>query len=141
MVGLPANLFTTTGIPVAILLFDRTREQGGPNEARKEVLFIDASKDFTPGKAQNIMDETHIQRILDTVAARQPVDKYAHLATPDEIAANHWNLNIPRYVDTFEPEAEIDVAALQREIDRIEAELVDVRARIKAHLLELGVHV
>jgi type I restriction enzyme M protein len=141
VVGLPANLFTTTGIPVAILLFDRSREQGGANEARSDVLFIDASKDFTPGKAQNVMDEGHIQRILETVEARQPVDKYAHLATREEIAANDWNLNIPRYVDTFEPEAEIDVAALQREIDRIETELVDVRARMKAHLKELGVDV
>jgi type I restriction enzyme M protein len=141
VVGLPANLFTTTGIPVAVLIFDRSREQGGANEARKDVLFIDASKDFTPGKAQNVMDEGHIQRILDTVKARAPVEKYAHLASPDEIATNDWNLNIPRYVDTFEPEPEIDVAALQREIDKIETELVNVRARMKAHLMELGVNV
>ena len=64
VVGLPANLFTTTGIPVAILVFDRSREQGGANEDRKDVLFIDASKEFSSGKAQNILDQEHIVKIL-----------------------------------------------------------------------------
>ncbi|MHA7901506.1 MAG: type I restriction-modification system subunit M [Henriciella sp.] len=139
VIGLPANLFTTTGIPVAILVFDRSREEGGPNEARKDVLFIDASKEFTPGKTQNLLEDTHIEKVLDAYAAREFVDKFAYVATPEEIAENDYNLNIPRYVDTFEPEEEIDVAAVQKEINAIEAELADVRQRMAGYLKELGV--
>jgi type I restriction enzyme M protein len=140
VVGLPANLFTTTGIPVAILVFDRSREVGGPNADRKDVLFIDASKEFTPGKAQNVMEEdTHIKRVLDTYSARAEVEKYSHLASSNEIAENGYNLNIPRYVDTFEPEEEINVAAVQADIVRIEGELADVRAKMSGYLKELGI--
>ncbi len=141
VVGLPANLFTTTGIPVAILVFDRSREQGGANENRKEILFIDASREFTPSKTQNLMSDAQIQKILDTYRTRAELDKYSHLATPEEIQENEYNLNIPRYVDTFEPEEEIDVAALQKEINRIEGELAEVRGRMADYLKELGVHV
>jgi type I restriction enzyme M protein len=139
VVGLPANLFTTTGIPVAILIFDRSREQGGVNEARKDVLFIDASKEFNPGKTQNVMDETHIAKVLETYHSRAEIERYSHRASPDEITENQFNLNIPRYVDTFEAEEEIDVAALQQEIYRIEAQLVDVRSKMAGYLKELGV--
>ena len=141
VVGLPANLFTTTGIPVAILVFDRSREQGGVNEARKDVLFIDASKDFTPGKTQNVMDEAHINKVLEIYASRAETPKYAYRASPEEIAENDFNLNIPRYVDTFEPEEEIDIAALQKQINTIEAELAEVRGRMAGYLKELGVDV
>ncbi|MBL9066255.1 MAG: type I restriction-modification system subunit M [Sphingopyxis sp.] len=141
VIGLPANLFTTTGIPVAILIFDRSREQGGANEARKDVLFIDASKEFTPGKTQNVMSEDHIAKVLETYRNRTEIEKYSHLASPAEIAENDFNLNIPRYVDTFEAEEEIDVAALQQDINRIEAELVEVRAKMASYLRELGVNV
>ena len=141
VVGLPANLFSTTSIPVAVLVFDRSREEGGENEARRDVLFIDASKDFTPDKSRNVMNEAHVDKVLNTYRAREAVEKYSHLAGPEEIADNGYNLNIPRYVDTFEPEEEIDVAAVQKEIEQIEAELVDVRARMKGYLKELGVDV
>jgi type I restriction enzyme M protein len=141
VVGLPANLFTTTGIPVAILVFDRSREQGGANEMRKDVLFIDASKEFAPGKTQNLLEEGHIVKIVDTYRARKVIDKFSHRATPEEIKENEFNLNIPRYVDTFEPEEEIDVPALQKEINTLEAELADVRARMAGFLKELGVDV
>jgi type I restriction enzyme M protein len=141
VVGLPANLFTTTGIPVAILVFDRSREQGGANEARKEILFIDASKEFTPSKTQNLMTDDHIQKVIDTYRTRVELDKYSHLASPEEIRENEYNLNIPRYVDTFEPEEEIDVAALQKEINRLEDELVEVRGRMNGYLKELGIDV
>jgi type I restriction enzyme M protein len=139
VVGLPANLFTTTGIPVAILVFDRSREQGGENEGRKDVLFIDASKEFTPGKTQNVMAEVHIAKVLETYTSRAEVEKYSHCASLEEIAENDFNLNIPRYVDTFEAEEEIDVAALQKEIVQIESELADVRVRMAGYLKELGV--
>jgi len=138
VIGLPANLFTTTGIPVAILVFDRSREEGGAKEKRKDVLFIDASKEFTPGKTVNILDEDHIKTVIDTYRERKETEKYAHLASPDEIAENDYNLNIPRYVDTFEPEEEIDVAALQEEINDLESELLVVRTEMAKHLQELG---
>lgn len=141
VIGLPANLFTSTGIPVAILVFDRSREEGGANEGRKDVLFIDASKDFTPSKTQNIMGESHVARVLETYRGRMDVAKYSHKASFDEIAGNDFNLNIPRYVDTFEAEEEIDVAAIQKDIERLEAELVEVRGRMASYLKELGVDV
>ncbi|MGD9730465.1 MAG: N-6 DNA methylase, partial [Nitrospiraceae bacterium] len=128
-----------TGIPVAILVFDRSRETGGANEARKDVLFIDASKEFTPGKTQNNLEDSHIDKVLAAYRARAFADKFAYVATPEEIAENDYNLNIPRYVDTFEPEEEIDVAAVQKEINEIEAELADVRQRMAGYLKELGV--
>ncbi len=141
VVGLPANLFTTTGIPVSVLVFDRSREEGGQNATRKDVLFIDASREFTPGKTQNVMDEAHIAKVVETFRTHATVEKYSHRASPEEIAENDFNLNIPRYVDTFEPEEEIDVAALQQEIDKIEAELAEVRGRMRGYLKELGVDV
>ncbi|XUO83004.1 type I restriction-modification system subunit M [Halomonas sp. KM007] len=141
VVGLPANLFTTTGIPVAILIFDRSREEGGANESRRDVLFIDASKAFTPSKTQNVMDDTHIGKVLETYRTRAEIERYSHRASPEELLENGYNLNIPRYVDTFEPEEEIDVAAVQRDIERIEGELAEVRAKMAGYLKELGVDV
>jgi len=139
VVGLPANLFTTTGIPVAVLIFDRSREQGGLNEKRKDVLFIDASKEFSTGKTQNLLDEANLTKIIDTYRARKEIEKFSHRATIKEIKENGFNLNIPRYVDTFEPEEEIDIALLQNQIKTLEAELTDVRARMSGYLKELGV--
>ena len=139
VVGLPANMFTTTGIPVAILIFDRSREEGGENEDRRDVLFIDASREFTPGKTMNILEKSHTAKILETFANRAAVDKYSYNASPEEIAGNGFNLNIPRYVDTFEPEDEINVADVQKDIVRIEAELIEVRAKMAGYLKELGV--
>ena len=140
VIGLPANVITTTGIPVAILVFDRSREEGGANEGRRDVLFIDASRDCTPGKTQNLLEAGHIERIVETYRARTEVAKYSHRASPEEISENDFNLNIPRYVDTFEAEEEIDVAAVQEEIDQIEGELAEVRAQMQAYLKELGVN-
>jgi len=137
VVGLPANLFPTTSIPVAVLVFDRSRETGGENEKRKDVLFIDASREFQSGKSRNILLPEHIEKILSTYKKRKDMDKYAHCAPFDEIKENDFNLNIPRYVDTFEEEEEIDIAAVQKEIDQIEAELKDVRAKIAEYLKEV----
>lgn len=139
VIGLPAGLFTTTGIPVAILIFDRSREEGGANADRRDVLFIDASREFSPGKTQNVMDEAHVSKVLETYRSRAEVERFSHRASPEEIAENGFNLNIPRYVDTFEPEEEIDVAAVQKDILRIEAELAEVRAKMAGYLRELGV--
>ena len=127
VIGLPSNLFPTTSIPVAILVFDRSREQGGAHESRKDVLFVDASRDYQAGKNQNSLLDEHIEKITAAYAKREDVDKYAHLATVEEIAENDFNLNIPRYVDTFEEEEEIDIDAVGREIDQLEKELSVVR--------------
>jgi type I restriction enzyme M protein len=139
VIGLPANLFTTTTIPVAILVFDRSREAGGRNQKRKDVLFIDASQEYTPGKTQNIMDDEHITKVIDTYRGRKEINRYSRSVSDKEIAKNDFNLNIARYVDTFEPEEEIDVAALQNEIKAIEFELAAVRKRMAIHLRELGI--
>ena len=102
------------------------------------MLFIDASREFTSAKSQNILDDSHLERIVQVYRERAEIDRYSHLATRAEIAANDDNLNIPRYVDTFEPEPDVDLPAIQREIDRVEAELVEVRARMAGYLKELG---
>lgn len=139
VIGLPANLFPTTSIPVAILLFDRSREKGGAREAVRDVMFVDASRDFAPGKNQNSLTDANFEKIIATVEARQPVDKYAYVASFDELTENDFNLNIPRYVDTFEEEEDIDIASVQQDIDRLEGELAEVRVKMKAYLKELGV--
>lgn len=138
VIGLPANLFPTTSIPVAILVFDRRREKGGEREACRDVLFIDASREFQAAKTQNALFDTHLDKVVATFEARRNVDKYAYVAPLAEIAENDFNLNIPRYVDTFEEEEEIDVAAVELEIERLETELAEVRAQMKRHLKALG---
>ena len=137
VIGLPGNLFPTTSIPVAILIFDRSREKGGANQNRRDVIFVDASRDYLPGKNQNALSDDHIRKIVEAVKARQTVEKYAHVAIFEEIKENDFNLNIPRYVDTFEEEEEIDIDAVQREIDQLESELVEVRATMAAMLKEI----
>jgi type I restriction enzyme M protein len=131
VIGLPEKLFYGTGIPAAILMLRK-------HKADDSVLFIDASRDFEDGKNQNFLREADLQRILDTAAARQPVARYAHLATPAEIAENDFNLNIPRYVDTFEEEAEIDLVAVRHERGQLKAELARLEQRMDAYLKELG---
>lgn len=138
VIGLPAGLFQTTGIPVAILIFDKSREAGGANENRKDVLFIDASKEFVAGKNQNTLSAEQSDKIFNTYKDRAEIEKYSHLATPEEIEENDYNLNIPRYVDTFEEEAEVDLSAVKSDIAKLESELSDVQKQMDAYLKELG---
>lgn len=138
VIGLPGNLFPTTSIPVAVLLFDRARERGGARASVRDVVFVDASSDFASAKAQNLLPDKALERIVKTVKARRNVDKYASVASLEALAENDFNLNIPRYVDTFEEEEEIDLKATEIEIERLEKELAEVRARMKKHLKELG---
>lgn len=137
VIGLPGNLFPTTNIPVAILVFDKSRERGGDNDSRKDVLFVDASSDFIQGKNQNTLSDEHLEKIVKIYKKRDVVDKYSHVAKFEEIKENDFNLNIPRYVDTFEEEDEIDIDAVQIEIDRLEKELVEVRAKMAEKLKEI----
>jgi type I restriction enzyme M protein len=141
VVGLPQNLFQTTSIPVAVLLFDRRREKGGDFAKRRDVIFIDASRDFQPGKNQNQLLDEHVDRIVNTHSKRKDVERYARKVPIAEIAENDFNLNIPRYVDTFEAPEEVDIAAVQKEIDSLEAELTDLRVKMRRHLKELGINV
>ena len=131
VIGLPANLFFGTGIPAAILLFKRHK----PDDA---VIFIDASRDFAPGTNQNKLRSADLDRIVSAYRARETVEKYAYRATVEEIEANGFNLNIPRYVDTFTAEEQIDVAGVQREIDTLETQIGGLRSRMAAYLKELG---
>ena len=132
VIGLPENLFFGTGIPAAILVFNK-------NKKRDEVLFIDASKGFEKGTRQNKLRNEDIEKILSTFEQFETVDKYAYVATPDELQENDYNLNIPRYVDTFEPEAEVDIAEVQEDIEKLEGELTEVRKKMSEYLKELGV--
>jgi len=131
VIGLPANLFYGTGIPAAVLIFKR-------NKIDKKVLFIDASRDFRQGTTQNYLREQDIEKILDTYKKRVSVDKYACLADFNELKENDFNLNIPRYVDTFEPEALVDLKTINAEIDKLKTEIGSVEQRIKGYLQELG---
>ena len=139
VIGLPANLFFGTGIPAAIVIFNKGKKD-------KNVLFIDASKEFENGKNQNKLRPQDIEHIVSTYRKfstgelKEGIaeDKYAYVATPEEIAENDYNLNIPRYVDTFEEEEEIDIVAVQKEIDALEIELKEVQAKMKQYLADLG---
>ncbi|WP_268793915.1 type I restriction-modification system subunit M [Rheinheimera salexigens] len=131
VIGLPEKLFFGTGIPAAILIFKKQKNDN-------KVLFIDASREFKSGKNQNQLTSDNIQKIIDTYKARENVDKYAYLASFDEIKENDFNLNIPRYVDTFEEEEEIDLEAVRAERLGLKAELNALEAEMDSYLKELG---
>lgn len=146
VIGLPANLFFGTGIPAAILIFNRGK---GDN---KDVLFIDASREYQEGKNQNrLREDKDIKHIVDTYKAFKAAaplttdegavieDKYAYRATLKEIEENDYNLNIPRYVDTFEEEAPVDIVATQAEIKRLKSELAEVESQMENYLKELNI--
>ena len=133
VIGLPANLFYGTSIPACILLFKKNRK-------RRDVLFIDASGDgnFEKGKNQNILRDLDIEKIVSTYKAYKAENKYSYVATFDEIKDNDFNLNIPRYVDTFEEEEMVDIDEVRYNIANIERELKEVQAQIDKYLKELG---
>ena len=131
VIGLPEKLFYGTGIPAAILVFRK-------NKKDDKVLFIDASREYQDGKNQNQLRDTDLQKILAAAVDRKNQDKYAYLASVTEIAENDYNLNIPRYVDTFEEEAEIDLLAVRAEREKLKAELAVLEERMAGYLKELG---
>lgn len=131
VIGLPEKLFYGTGIPAAILIFKK-------NKADEKVLFIDASREFKSGKNQNLLSTENIDKVLETYKQRAFVDKYAYLANLDEIKGNDYNLNIPRYVDTFEEEEEIDLMAVRAEREVLKKELAELEEKMDGYLRELG---
>lgn len=139
VIGLPAGLFQTTGIPVAVVIIDRSREKGGANENKKDILFIEASKEFKPGKAQNTLTDENIEKIFHTYKERKEIEKFSRLVKPEEIKENDYNLNITRYVDTFEEEEPIDIQANLRELEALEPELKKLEVQMKDYLHQLGI--
>ena len=132
IIGLPANIFYGTSIPTCILVMKKCRKEDD------NILFIDASKEFEKIKTQNKLRPEHIQKIIGTYRERKEIDKYSHCATLQEIKDNDYNLNIPRYVDTFEVEEEIDIQAVMAEIKELEAKRADLDKQINVYLKELG---
>ncbi|MBP7652769.1 type I restriction-modification system subunit M [Candidatus Dependentiae bacterium] len=131
VIGLPENIFYGTGIPTAILIFNKAKKNN-------DILFIDASNEYAKEKTQNKLRQEDIKKIVETCRKRQTIDKYSYLASIDEITENEFNLNIPRYVDTFEEEEQIDIPAAQKEISGLEKELAEVRQQMNGYLKELG---
>lgn len=133
IIGLPANIFYGTSIPTCILVMKKCRKDDD------NILFIDASKEFEKVKNQNKLRPEHIQKIVSTYRERKEIEKYSHCATMQEIKDNDYNLNIPRYVDTFEEEEEIDIKAVMAEIKELEAKRTELDAQIDVYLKELGI--
>lgn len=132
VIGLPANIFYGTGIPTCILIFKKCRE------TPEDILFIDASKGFEKVKNQNMLRDEHIDKIVATYRDRTVIEKYSHKATLEEIANNDYNLNIPRYVDTFEEQEEIDIQTVMSSIKELEAKRADLDVQIEVYFKELG---
>lgn len=133
VIGLPSNLFYGTSIPACILVFKK-------NRTRREVLFIDASSEghFEKGKNQNILRDIDIEEIISAYKTYETKDKYSYVATFEEIRENEFNLNIPRYVDTFEEEEMVDIEAVRTNIANIEKEIKEIQAQMEVYLKELG---
>lgn len=126
VIGLPGNMFFGTSIPTTVVILKKNRET-------RDVLFIDASKDFIKGKNQNKLSTEHINRIVETYKVRENVEKYAYVASFDEIKENDFNLNIPRYVDTFEEEEQVDLATIGSKLKVVR----EKKAELEASLFEM----
>lgn len=132
IIGLPANIFYGTSIPTCIIVVKKCRKNDD------NILFIDASKEFEKVKTQNKLREEHITKIIETYRNRTEIEKYSHCATMQEIKDNDYNLNIPRYVDTFEEEEEIDIKQVMAEIKELESQRAELDKEIDVYLKELG---
>lgn len=133
VIGLPANIFYGTGIPTCILVMKKERAN------KDNILFIDASQHFEKVKTQNYLREEDINRIIDTYTNRTTTDKYSYVATLQEVAENDYNLNIPRYVDTFEEEEPVDLAAVAQELKAIDTDMANTDATIADYCNQLGI--
>lgn len=130
VIGMPANLFYNTSIPTVVLVFRK-------NKKNSDILFIDASNEFEKGKNQNHLRNEDIDKIVETYAKRKDVEKYAHVATLDEIKENEYNLNIPRYVDTFEEEEPIDINEVNRQLADVDKEIAELQAKFDLMVADL----
>lgn len=132
VIGLPPGIFFSTPIPTCILVLKKNNES-------REVLFIDASKEFTKDKAKNILEEKHIEKIFGAYNERKDVEGFAHLATFEEIENNDFNLNIPRYVDSTPKEEEIDINSVFDDLEAIDKELSVLTKELNEEFKELGI--
>lgn len=133
VIGLPSNLFYGTGIPATIMVFKKCRKDDD------DVLFIDGSKEFLKGKNQNRLTNDNVDKIFQTYKKREEIEKYSHLASINEIRENEFNLNIPRYVDTFDVEEEIEINKVAKEIQNLEQNENSMRKQIADFCEELSI--
>ena len=133
VIGLPANIFYGTSIPTCILVFKKCREYS------ENILFIDASEHYEKVKTQNVLREEHIEKIISTYRNRTAEDKYSYVATMDEVIENEYNLNIPRYVDTFEEEEPVDLEVVSNELQSLESEMANTDKTISDFCKELNI--
>ena len=130
VIGLPANLFYNTSIPTCIIVLKKHRDG-------RDVLFIDASKKFNKGKKQNEMTDEHIDEVLTLYSDRKTVEKESYLASFEDIEKNNFNLNIPRYVDNFEKEEDVDINTLLQDMKKTDDELEQVKGDFVSLLKDL----
>jgi len=133
VIGLPANIFYGTSIPTCIMVLKKCREKG------ENVLFIDASQEFEKDKNQNRLSDEQVDKIISTYRDRKTIDKYSYVASLEEIAENDYNLNIPRYVDTFEEEAPINLSKVSKSLKELNAEMAATDETIARFCEELGI--
>ena len=131
VIGLPANLFYSTGIPVCILVLKKCKKND-------DVLFINASEYFEKGKRQNALRDTDVKRIVETYQYRKDIERYSRCVSMREIKDNDYNLNISRYVSIVKEEAPIDLAEVHKQLVAIDDKIKDARNRHNAFLKELG---
>lgn len=133
VIGLPANLFYGTSIPTVILIFKKCRREDD------DILFIDSSKHFEKVGNQNQLNDEHLEKIFETYANRKEVEKYSHKASSDEIIENDYNLNIPRYVDSFEEEESVDLDAVAKELKKLQTDEKEIQKELASFCDELGI--
>jgi type I restriction enzyme M protein len=132
VIGLPSNLFFGTSIPTSILVFKKDRDEND------NVIFIDASNDFDKGKNQNLLKEKDVDRIIDTYKSRESIEKYSRAVSLKEITENDFNLNIPRYVDTFKIDYEINITEVKEKISAIDSEIAKIDKELEVYFKKLG---
>lgn len=133
VIGLPANIFYGTSIPTCILVLKKKREHSG------DILFIDSSQHFEKAKNQNYLRPEDIEKIVSTFRQRITEDKYSYVAKLDEVRKNDYNLNIPRYVDTFEEEESVDLRAVSTDLKSLDSEMQETDATISDYCKQLGI--
>src|SRR3989344_4437080 len=133
VIGLPANLFYGTSIPATVMVFSKCRKDD------QDILFIDASKEFEKGKNQNHLTDENITKIFNTYKDRKEIEKYSHKANLEEIKENEYNLNIPRYVDTFEEEEPIDINEVSKSLKQLAKEEKELQSKIAKFTKELKI--
>ena len=132
VIGLPSGIFFSTGIPTCVVILKK-------NNTDRSVFFVDASKEFRKEGPRNYLDPKHIDKIVEAVLKREDIEKFAHLATFEEIQSNDFNLNIPRYVDNSEEEEEIDISSTFAELAKLNSQESEVDLQLSKYFKELGI--